>query len=63
MKEIRNKNKNFDENYLLNIFENSKNNIQILKDKVQDNSAKLNTVVYKIYQLNDDEISIIENDC
>ena len=63
LKEIRNKNKNFDENYLLNIFENSKNNIQILKDKVQDNSAKLNTVVYKIYQLNDDEISIIENDC
>ena len=62
LKEIKNKNKNFDEDYLLDIFEKSKYNIGILKDKVQKNNIELNKIVYKIYQLNEDEISIIEND-
>ena len=63
LKEIKNKNKNFDEEYLLDIFEQSKYNIEILIDQIQENSIELNKIVYKIYKLTDDEISIIENDC
>ena len=63
LKEIKNKNKNFDEEYLLNLFEDSKYNIGILKDKIQENNIKLNKIVYKIYQLTDNEIDIIENNC
>ncbi|MFM5883673.1 TaqI-like C-terminal specificity domain-containing protein, partial [Methanobrevibacter gottschalkii] len=63
LKEIKNKNKNFDEHYLLDVFENSKYNIELLKNKVQENSFELNKIVYNIYQLNEDEIFIIKNDC
>ena len=58
--EIKKNNKNFDKINLLNIFNNSKNNIINLQEKIEIEENNLNTLVYEIYNLNSAEIEILE---
>ena len=61
IKEIKKYNKNFDENKLLDYFNNSKRNILLLLEKILIKDSELNKLIYKIYKLNKTEIEIIEN--
>ena len=60
MKEIKKKIKTFDENTLLNIFNLSKNKIQKLNKDFIIKNHELNQIIYKIYNLNNEEIRLIE---
>ena len=62
IKEIKKKNNNIDENYLLKIHEKTKANILNLMIKIKSENTKLNNLVYDIYNLNEREISIIEKE-
>ena len=62
IKEIKKKNKNIDEDYLLKTYEKTKSNILNSMVKVESYNIKLNNIIYKIYGLNENEISIIEKD-
>ena len=60
LKEIKKKNKNLNEEKLIDIFEVTKRNINNLNLKIYSKTNELNTVVYKLYNLNEKEIRIIE---
>ena len=60
LKEIKKKNKNVDEKYLLSLFHSSKKEIEILNKELKIKSFNLNQLVYEIYNLNNEEIKIIE---
>jgi len=62
LKELKKKNKNFDEKNLIKIFEKNKNDINSLNCTLEQKIFELNKIVYEIYNLNEEEIIIIEND-
>ena len=62
IKEVKKKNKNIDEDFLVINHEKTKSNIQNLMKKLESENTKLNNVVYKIYNLNEREIVIIEKE-
>ena len=63
LKEIKKKTKQFDENEILEKFNNSKNLIITLNLKLNEIIDELNMEIYKIYGLNENEIKIIEDNC
>ena len=62
IREVKKRNKNINEEVLVKIYEKSKFNILNLMIELETDNIKLNNIVYQIYNLNEDEISIIEND-
>lgn len=60
--EVKKKNKNIDEVFLVKIYEKIKSNIINLMLELESDNTKLNNIVYQIYDLNEREISIIENE-
>ena len=64
LKEIKKKTKNFDyeDNELINLFNLSKKEIQELNKEFKIKNNELNDLVYKIYNLNEEEINIIQDD-
>ena len=60
LKEIKQKNKSFDEKELLNLFNLTKNEIRILNNKFKLKNDILNNLVYDIYNLDDSEKRIIK---
>jgi len=60
IKEIKKVNEEFDEIELLTIFNLSKNNIQQLNEEFKIKNHDLNQIIYKIYELDEEEIKIIE---
>ena len=61
LNEIKKKNKNFDEIKILKIYNHSKINIISLLKKIENEEKELNQYIYKIYNLNGDDIKILEN--
>ena len=61
LNEIKKKNKNFDEIKILKIYNHSKINIISLLKKIEIEEKELNQYIYKIYNLNGDDIKILEN--
>ena len=61
LKEIKKKNKNFDEFELIKIYNHSKININCLLKKIEDEEKELNQIIYGIYNLNNNDIKILEN--
>ena len=60
IKEVKKKNKNIDEDFIVTIYEKAKYNILNSRMELESNNAKLNNIVYQIYGLNEREVSIIE---
>ena len=62
LKEIKKSNKSFDEREMINKFISMKNNIKSLIKMYKIKNNELNNLIYEIYNLNKNEIEIIEND-
>ena len=61
IKEIKKINKDFNEIELFKIFNNSKNNILELNHKIEIEEKELNTIIYEIFNLDTEDIELIEN--
>ena len=62
IREVKKRNKNIDEEILVKIYEKSKSKILNLMIEIESDNIKPNNIVYQIYNLNEREINIIEND-
>ena len=50
-----------DQGELLELFENFKAKCAELNSQLKDTDERINTAVYKLYNLSDDEIKVVEN--